>query len=85
MLNNSRPGDAVYEPFCGSGSTIIAAETIGRTCFAMDIDPGYCDVAVQRWQEATGEAAVLADEDRTFAAIAAVRGADHDVIETLRT
>jgi DNA modification methylase len=76
MLNNSRPGDAVYEPFCGSGSTIIAAETIGRTCFAMDIDPGYCDVAVQRWQEATGEAAVLAGEDRTFEDIATVRRRD---------
>jgi len=82
MLNNSRPGDAVYEPFCGSGSTIIAAETIGRACFAMEIDPGYCDVTVQRWQEATGEAAVLAVEDRVFADIAAARGADHEVIHT---
>jgi DNA modification methylase len=81
MLNNSRPGDAVYEPFCGSGSTIIAAEAIGRTCFAMDIDPGYCDVAVQRWQEATGEAGVLVGEDRVFADVAASRGADHDVID----
>ena len=76
MLNNSRPGDAVYEPFCGSGSTIIAAETIGRACFAMEIDPGYCDVTVQRWQEATGEAAVLAREDRTFEDIAAARQRD---------
>jgi DNA modification methylase len=76
MLNNSRPGDAVYEPFCGSGSTIIAAETIGRACFAMEIDPGYCDVTVQRWQEATGEAAVLAGEDRTFEDIAAARQRD---------
>jgi hypothetical protein len=82
MLNNSRPGDAVYEPFCGSGSTIIAAETIGRTCCAMEIDPGYCDVTVQRWQEATGEAAVLAVEDRVFADVAAARGADHEVIHT---
>ena len=82
MLNNSRPGDAVYEPFCGSGSTIIAAETIGRACFAMEIDPGYCDVTVQRWQEATGEAAVLAVEDRVFADVAAARGADHEVIHT---
>jgi DNA modification methylase len=81
MLNNSRPGDAVYEPFCGSGSTIIAAEAIGRTCFAMDIDPGYCDVAVRRWQEATGEAAVLAGEDRVFADVAAMRSPDHDVID----
>ena len=66
----------MYEPFCGSGSTIIAAETIGRACFAMEIDPGYCDVTVQRWQEATGEAAVLAGEDRTFEDIAAARQRD---------
>jgi DNA modification methylase len=82
MLNNSRPGEAVYDPFLGSGTAIIAAETIGRICVAMEIDPGYCDVAVQRWQEATGEAAVLAGEDRVFADVAAARGADHDVIET---
>ncbi|WP_439580364.1 site-specific DNA-methyltransferase, partial [Elioraea sp.] len=82
MLNNTRPGDAVYEPFCGSGSTIIAAETIGRACFAMEIDPGYCDVTVERWQEVTGEAAVLAGEDRVFSDVAAMRGNDHDVINT---
>jgi 23S rRNA G2445 N2-methylase RlmL len=39
MLNNSRAGDAVYEPFCGSGTTIIAAEITGRVCQAMEIDP----------------------------------------------
>lgn len=61
MLNNSAPGDAVYEPFCGSGSTIIAAETTGRICLAMDIDPRYCDVAVQRWQRFAGGSATLAD------------------------
>ena len=38
MLNNSAPDDTVYEPFCGSGSTIIAAETTGRLCLAMDVD-----------------------------------------------
>jgi DNA modification methylase len=48
--NNSRAGDAVYEPFSGSGTTIIAAETTGRTCFAVEIDPAYVDVAVRRWQ-----------------------------------
>ena len=53
MLNNSSPGQAVYEPFCGSGTTIIAAETIGRVCHAIEISPAYVDVAITRWQEFT--------------------------------
>ena len=46
ILNNSVRGDAVYEPFAGSGTTIIAAEKSGRRCFGMEIDPRYCDVIV---------------------------------------
>jgi DNA modification methylase len=42
-LNNSQPDDAVYDPFCGSGTTLIARET-GRVCYAMEIDAEYCDV-----------------------------------------
>jgi DNA modification methylase len=42
ILNNSAKGDAVYEPFAGSGTTIIAAETVGRRCFAMEIDRKRC-------------------------------------------
>ena len=52
--NNSSPGQAVYEPFCGSGTTIIAAEMTGRTCHAIELDPAYVDVAVKRWQAFTG-------------------------------
>ena len=74
MLNNSAAGDAIYEPFCGSGSAIIAAETTGRVCHAMDIDARYVDVAVRRWQNFTGRAAVLAGEERVFNDIAAARG-----------
>jgi DNA modification methylase len=70
MLNNSAPGDAIYEPFCGSGTAIIAAETVGRVCLAMDVDPAYVDVAVQRWQTLTGSAAMLAASGRTFGEIA---------------
>ena len=57
--NNSSPGQAVYEPFCGSGTTIIAAEMTGRSCHAIELDPAYVDVAVQRWQAFTGENARL--------------------------
>ena len=73
MLNNSVAGDLVYEPFCGSGSTIIAAQTSGRVCLAMEITPDYCDVAVLRWQAFAGEPAILDGEDRTFDEVAAMR------------
>jgi DNA modification methylase len=73
MLNNSAAGDAVYEPFSGSGTTLIAAETTGRHCLAMEISPAYCDVAILRWQQFTGQPAILDGEDRTFDDIAAMR------------
>ena len=57
--NNSSPGQAVYEPFCGSGTTIIAAEMTGRTAHAIELNPAYVDVAVQRWQAFTGQQATL--------------------------
>lgn len=73
ILNNSAPGDAIYEPFSGSGTTLIAAEMTGRKCLAMEIDPAYCDVAVRRWQDLTGRRAALDREDRAFDDIAATR------------
>ena len=53
----SDPGDLIYEPFCGSGTQIVAAERAGRRCFAMELDPAYCDVAVRRWEMVTGRKA----------------------------
>jgi len=50
----SDPDNLIYEPFCGSGTQIVAAERAGRRCFAMELDPVYCDVAVRRWEMATG-------------------------------
>lgn len=64
--NNSTPGQAVYEPFSGSGTTIIAAEMTGRQCFAIELAPEYVDVAVKRWQAFTGKDATLDGTDRTF-------------------
>lgn len=58
IRNHGGKDDDVYDPFLGSGTTLIAAEQLGRRCFAIEIDPGYCDVAVQRWQNLTGEQAV---------------------------
>jgi len=73
ILNNSSVGQAVYEPFSGSGTTIIAAETTGRVCHAIEIDPTYVDVAVLRWQAFTGKEALLDGTGRSFAAAAAER------------
>lgn len=71
--NNSSPGQAVYEPFSGSGTTIIAAEMTGRVAYAMELSPEYVDVAVKRWQEFTGETATLEVDGRTFAELEAER------------
>jgi len=51
-------GDNIYEPFSGSGTTIMAAEQLGRNCYAMEVSPGYCDLAVKRWEQLTREKAV---------------------------
>ena len=66
ILNNSSPGQAIYEPFMGSGTTLIAAETTGRVCLGIELNPAYVDVAVQRWQQFTGQDAVLEGTDQTF-------------------
>jgi DNA modification methylase len=64
--NNSSPGQAVYEPFSGSGTTIIAAEMTGRSCHAIELNPAYVDVAVERWQDFTGKQATLESTGQTF-------------------
>jgi DNA modification methylase len=51
----------VFEPFCGSGTTLIAAEKTGRKCFGMEISPRYCDVIVKRWEDFTGKKAILSE------------------------
>ena len=66
MLNNSAPGQPVYDPFLGSGTSMIAAETCGRLCLGLELDPAYVDVVVERWQGFTGEAATLEGDGRAF-------------------
>jgi DNA modification methylase len=70
--NNSSPGQAVYEPFSGSGTTIIAAEMTGRSCHAIELLPQYVDVAMERWQAFTG-GDVRLEDGRTFETMAAER------------
>ena len=73
--NNSSPGQAVYEPFSGSGTTIIAAEMTGRVCHAIELNPVYVDVAVRRWQAFTGQTAPSWRRmARSFAEVAEQRG-----------
>jgi len=59
MRVHTAPGDICYEPFCGSGSQIIAGERLNRRVFAMEIEPIFCDVTVKRWEEFSGKKAIL--------------------------
>jgi DNA modification methylase len=75
---HTKPGEVVLEPFSGSGSQIIAAERLGRRCFAGELSGAFVDVAVQRWEKATGMHAVLDGTDMTFDEIEAERRDDGD-------
>ncbi len=78
----TKPGQKIYEPFSGSGTTIIACEKSGRECRAIELTPAYVDVAVKRWQEFTGQQAVLEGDGRTFAEVDSERTkADPDASE----
>jgi DNA modification methylase len=66
MLNNSSPGQAIYEPFLGSGTTLIAAQSCGRVCFGIEIDPLFVDLAIRRWQAFTGEKATRVSDGAFF-------------------
>jgi DNA modification methylase len=57
IRNHTKPGDAVYDPFLGSGTTLIAAERHARVCYGFEIDPVYCDVIVARWERFSGRVA----------------------------
>lgn len=65
----SSRGDLVVDPFVGSGTTIIAAERTGRVCYAMELDPGYVDTTVRRWQDFTGLSAIHANSGDKFAEV----------------
>jgi modification methylase len=75
MLASSRPDDLVLDPFCGSGTILIAAERTGRKARAIEIDAAYVDVAVRRWQTFTGKSATLAGTERSFEEVAEERNA----------
>lgn len=62
MQNNTKGGDIVFDLFGGSGTSIMAAEQNGRTCYMLEYDPRYVDVIIDRWEKFTGETAVLVSE-----------------------
>jgi DNA modification methylase len=61
IRNHLKPGEALYEPFCGSGTALIAAERTGVRCYAMEIDPIYVEVALRRWERFSGQEATRID------------------------
>ena len=66
ILNNSKVSQPVYDPFLGSGTSVIAAEATGRVCYGLEIDPAYCDLVVRRWQDFAGKIATLESEGQSF-------------------
>jgi DNA modification methylase len=66
ILNNSRPGQLIYDPFLGTGTSLIAAEMSGRICCGLEISPVYVDVILRRWQTFTGQTPVHQASGQSF-------------------
>ena len=73
LLDCSARGALILDPFLGSGSTLIAAERVGRGCRGIELDPVFVDLAIRRWQRFTGERAVHATSGTAFDQIALMR------------
>jgi len=76
LLDLTNRGDIVVDSFLGSGSTLIAAETTGRVCRGLELDPLYVDVIVRRYEAVTGNRAILIESGETFEALAARRAGE---------
>ena len=74
LLDSSARGDNVLDSFLGSGTTLLAAERTGRICHGIELDPGYVDTAIRRWQRYTGESAILAQTGGLFKDLEVTRG-----------
>jgi len=73
ILNHTKRGELVYEPFLGSGTTLAAAELTERVCVGLELDPKYVDVVISRWQTLSGQKATLDGDGRSFDEIAEER------------
>jgi DNA modification methylase len=80
ILNNTIRGDVIYDPFLGSGTTLIAAQLTERICCGLEIDPRYVDVIIRRWQLLTKQPAILEGDRRTFDDVAQERCAAVEAI-----
>lgn len=78
ILDCSARGDIVLDPFLGSGTTLLAAERTGRTCYGLELDPLYIDTIIRRWQKYTGGSAVHAASGKLFDDLAAGAEVRHD-------
>jgi DNA modification methylase len=74
LLDCSARGDIVLDSFLGSGTTLMAAERVGRICHGIELDPTYVDTAIRRWQKYTGESAILAETGEAFSDVEVKRG-----------
>jgi DNA modification methylase len=79
ILNHTEPGEAVFDPFLGSGTTLIAAELTNHVSFGLEISPAYIDVIVSRWEKMSGQTALLEENGRTFAQTQADRASTASV------
>jgi DNA modification methylase len=77
LLDCSARGEIVVDTFLGSGSTLIAADRVGRVCFGIEIDPLYVDVAIRRWQRHSGDHAIHAATGKSFDDIASGAEVEH--------
>lgn len=84
MRDCSRRGDIIYDPFMGSGTTILAAEKVGRVAYGIEIDPLYVDVAIRRWQDFTKRDAILKATGQTFDEVAAERSSPRKRVRVVR-
>ena len=76
LLDCSKPGDVILDPFSGSGTTLVAAESVGRICCAIELDPYYVDTAVKRLAGVAGAKTELVETGETFEEVAARRAAE---------
>lgn len=78
LLDVTNRGDIVLDPFLGSGTTMIAAQTVGRVCHGIELDPKYVDRAIRRWEELTGERAIHLATGLTFEELRVARSSDEE-------
>jgi DNA modification methylase len=79
LLDCTARGEVVLDQFAGSGTTIMAAEKVGRKAYAIEYEPAYCDVAILRWQRSTKREAALSGDGRTFSEVGAERAGEESI------